>query len=278
MSQPPPPGYGGSPYGPPPHGGPPPAPYGQAPVPPQQMPAGPGPYGVPQQQPYPPQPQYPYGQPPGPGWGPPPKKGNAGKVIAIVAACAVAFGVLGFVVKVMNRVTETSTMPEYRVSFPKTLENGEYELAQDLSDRARSENPDLGSDDSSYMGMYKAASGSRQLLYTALNSTATGGDSATESDDKLLDGMRENASVDGAVPRREITPSGADEPLTCEVMTKSESGQELTLVTCAWSNRGSAASVSDNSYDTLTTDPDEVDLDAFAERVDTIRDEVRSRA
>ncbi|OEU86607.1 hypothetical protein DB35_23210 [Streptomyces abyssalis] len=302
VSQPPPPGHGLPPsYGPPqPSGpqpsGPPPSPYGygygQAPVPPPQAghtgTAGhAGPHGAPQQpypaqQPHPPQQPYgpyPYGpQPPGPGWGPPPpKKSNAGKVVAIVLGSLVVLGGLAQIVKYSasgNRGPDASAA-KYEVSMPRTLLDGKYKLTQDMSDEAGTRNTDLAAGDEQYVGMYSGGSGKEQLLYSGLNSEATGGEG---SDDKLLDGMSQASGTDVAVPRREIVPAGGDEPLTCEVITKSRGGEELTIATCAWSDPGSVASVADNSPETLSSDPDEVDLEALAGQVDTIRDEVRSPA
>lgn len=281
---PPPPGYGQSPYGtPPPAGGPPSGPYGPPPVPPQAG-AGPGPYGVPPQQP--PYPPYPYGPQPGPGggWGPPPpRKGNAGKVLAIIAASIAGLMLLSWFGNMSSRSaggssSDVSSSPRYKVSLPKTLMDGEYELSKDMSDDAEAQNPELGSDDAEFLAMYEGSSAREQMLFSGLNSDSTGGDSYTESDDKVLDNMEEDPSMDVAVPRREVTPSGGGETLTCEVLTKSENGQKLSVPVCAWGDRGSAGMVAENSYDTMLTDPQDVDLDAFADTVDKVRDDVRSPA
>jgi len=235
----------------------------------------------PQQQPHPP--QYAYGQqfpgqpPPGPGWGPPPpNQNNAGKVIAIIVGCLVVLSLVGYVVKQNARNGGTGgSAPEYELSMPKTLVDGKYKLAKDMSEASRAKNPDLRSGDQQYVGIYSAGSAKEQILYSGLNSGNTGGD---QSDDKILDGMEDDPQVDVAVPRREIDPGGSDEPLNCEVITKSEGGEDLSVATCAWSDPGSVATVSDNSYKSLLTDPDEIDLEAFADQVNTIRDEVRSPA
>lgn len=280
VSQPPPPGYGG-PYGPPPPAGPPPPPYGQVPAPPPQA-GPPGPYGVPpQQQPHPP--QYPYGPPPGPpGYGPPPpQKGNAGKVIGIVALCIfglLVFSYLGNLNSSRSGGGTASSLPKYEVRMPKTLVDGKYKLAKDMSEKAAAQNPELGPDDQQYLGIYSGSSAKEQLLYSGLNSDSTGGKPISESDDTALDSVKKDPSIQDAVPRRELTPTGADEPVTCEVTTKAEGGKELTMATCAWGDQGSMGMVTDNSYDTLSTAPEDVDLDAFAEQVNTIRDEVRSPA
>lgn len=250
-------------FGPPPH----------TPPPPHQPPPTPSvSYGA-QQHTHHPQ-SFSHVSPYGP---PPPKKGNAGKVLAIVAACVVGLGVIAFAFSVLNRVTERASQPKYTLSFPKTLENGKFRLTRDLSELSKKV-PNLEAGDKSYMGMYTATSGDEQILYNALNSTSLKGGSKNGSHHRLLNGMRQNPNVDAALPRREITPSNGQEPVTCEVLTKSSNTEKLTLVTCAWGNNGSAAAVSDNSPNTLATPPEDVDLDAFAERVNTIRDEVRSKS
>jgi hypothetical protein len=200
-------------------------------------------------------------------------------VIAIVVACVVVgLGVPGFLVRMSTGNGADTSLPRYKVSLPKTLVDGKYKLAKDMTAEAEAKNPDLGPDDNEYTAIYSGSSAKEQIVYTGLNSDATGGDSVTESDDKALDNMEESPSVDVAVPRREITPSGADEPLTCEVMTKAEGGQKLSVPACAWGDRGSVGLVAENSYDTLLTTPKAVDLEAFADQVNTVRDEVRSPA
>ena len=164
--------------------------------------------------------------------------------------------------------------PRYELSLPKTLVDGKYKLTKDMSDRAEAQNPQFRPGDQGLMGIYDGGSVREQILFTGMNSDATG----SSSDDKVLDGMEQDPTVDVAVPRKEITPEGAEEPLTCEVMTKSEGGRKLSMATCAWSNNGSAAAVADNSYDSVLAEPEDIDLESFARRVDTIRDEVRSPA
>ncbi|MGW7519421.1 hypothetical protein ACWGJ2_27905 [Streptomyces sp. NPDC054796] len=214
---------------------------------------------------------------------PPPKGSGTGKVIAIVAASLVGLFILGFgamgVIRAMSGGGGgggaggggSAAGPGYEVTLPKTLEGGKLTLAEDLSDQTNSQNPDLGSGDTGYTGFYKDGSGTDQLLFAGVNSSASDESSGRD----MLDGMEQDSTTDVAVPRRDITPDGAEDPLTCEVLTKEESGQQLTMAVCAWGDNGSGGSVTDSGADALTADPASVDLDAFAERVDGIRDEVR---
>lgn len=91
----------------------------------------------------------------------------------------------------------------------------------------------------------------------------------------LLDGVEEDPSTELAVPRREITPAGSDEPLMCEVSAETGKGARTALPACARGNRGTVGTVVDSGFGTVGTDPGDVDLDAFAERVGAIRDEAR---
>ncbi|MGW8376993.1 hypothetical protein [Streptomyces sp. ODS28] len=271
MSAPPPPPPGGAPG---PYGGTP-GPYGpgapQQPPPPQQPYAGaqfapppgqPGPFG--QQMP-----AGPWGAPPVP---PPPKRSNTGKVLAIVFGSLAAAVVLLVVIGIA--LGGGSRSPEYTVSLPKTLENGDLRLAKDMSDTAKAQNPDLSAGDTPYMGLYASEDTRQQFLFSGVNSEQ----SDEDSPNSFLKGMEENPGSEVAVPRKRITPSGSGDPLTCEVLTKDQIGQKMTMAVCAWGDTGASGSIADNSPESLTTPPADVDLDKLAERVDGMRDEIRSPA
>lgn len=281
---PPPPDPGGAaPYGPPPqtpspYGPPPqtPSPYGTPPPqagPPGwgQPPAGQPPYG---QVPYgqPPYGQAPYGQPPM-GGPPPPRKNNTAKIIGIIAACLAGLFILGRGVYEVVGPADTGPAPgetEYRVSLPKSLEDGKLTLAEDMSDKARRETPGLTTDDQIYMGRYKAASGTEQVLYQGINSDRT----TDASPDKILDGIDKDPRTSVAVPRESITPKGADDDLKCEVATQTSAGQKLAMAVCAWGDAGSSASITDADPRTMLKDPQDIDLKAFAQRVHGLRGEI----
>lgn len=254
------------------------APFGG---PPPQGPPPPPPYGYPQQ-------QVPYGQQQPGGWGGPPpggppKSGNyqAGLIIGglVVAFCVVAglIGVAGGFDSAESASGGSSgdpsyaPRPGYEVTLPKTLENGKFELAKDMSEQASST---LGSDEEGVMGAYGSTDGTEALLFSGVNSDRAGS-SESETGGSILNGMEKNGDVSVAVPRRQITPAGAEDALSCEVLTKSQAGKELTVKACAWTDDGSSAAVLDDSPGSWTEPPAKVDLDAFAARVDTMRDEVR---
>lgn len=283
------PGAGQPPQGPPPQYG---YPQQQGPYGPQQGPyAQPGPYGPQQGGPWGGPPQ---GPPPGP-----PSGGNrqagiiVGCVVAGVVVVAVAIGFAtgwggsdsgsggsagGPTVAASEPVGEGAEDAEpssYELTLPKTLENGRFELAKDMSDEAEGDNPDMGPGDEALLGSYASRSGSQNLLFSGGNSDKITGVTESETGGDVLDGMERSEGASVAVPREEFTPDGAEEPLSCEVLVKSQAGQKLTIKVCAWSDIGSSAVIADNSPASWKDDPDEVDLEAWAERVNTMRDELR---
>jgi hypothetical protein len=161
----------------------------------------------------------------------------------------------------------------YELAFPKTLEHGKYRLKKDLSDTVGSGTVKPG--EKAHLGSYANASDTSRLLYGA----ATGEDYGNPefSKNQMMNGMETGSGIDVAVKRRDITPDGAD-PLTCEVLVKSQAGRKLTIPVCAWSDPGTAAYVADDSLATYSVEPGKVDLDKWANRVSDIRDEVRTPA
>ncbi|HEX5567336.1 MAG TPA: hypothetical protein VFY14_10520 [Streptomyces sp.] len=202
--------------------------------------------------------------------GPPPRRGNAGKVIGILAAVLAGAYIL------FRGITEVlfgdapSEPASYTLTLPPTLEDGGLTLAEDMSDTFRPTIPHRTLEP--VAGRYDARSGNERLVLAGYAGFVRHHE---RSRNEMLDGMEENAGTELAVPRREITPAGTDEPLSCEVLVKNEGGTDFTIPVCVWSDPGTVGAVMDNSPRTSATAPDAVDLDAFAERVSGIRDEVR---
>lgn len=162
---------------------------------------------------------------------------------------------------------------KYELAFPKTLENGEFTRRKDLSDQVSGGGPG----EEAHMGSYAKNSDSTQRI---LYASAKGNDYGNPdlSKDQMMKGMETSPAMDVAVKRRDITPDGAEDPLTCEVLVKSQQGRKLTIPVCAWSDPGTAAYVANDSLKTYSVPPKSIDLEDFADRVNTIRDEVRSPA
>lgn len=268
--------------------------------PPQQSP---GPYGAPQSpqqyggqhhappsppqpypgQPYPPQP-YPsqgaWGQPP---MGPPRKK-RTGMVIGIVAGSLVALGALGFGVNLLTEagsVTSGAGFPDarYRLTVPQTLLDGKYELAQDLSD-TEGKKALKGSYDSKIrnpkpvVGQYTSdvASGGSALLISGMYGQFKDPEGARK---KMLSGAEDAEGASLAVPARDITPTGSDITLSCQVLTMRNGGVESSLPMCAWADDNTAASVAVLTPETAQQKPGSVDLAKVAETTLTVRAEAR---
>ncbi|KOY55974.1 hypothetical protein [Streptomyces sp. XY332] len=271
MSQPP--GPYGSPQPPNPYGG-------QQPVP-QSAPH-------PHQQPYPGHP-YPPQQYAGQGvWGRPPmgppRKNRPGRVIGIVAGSFVVLGVLGFGVKLLagaGSLASGTGFPEarYRLTVPKTMLDGKYELVQDLSD-TEGKKALKGSYDSKIrnpmpvVGQYNSNSpkGQSALVFSGMYGQFKDPESARR---KMLGGAADAEGATLAVPAREITPPGSGITLSCQVLTMSQGGAESTLPMCAWADENTGASVGVVTPEIVAQKPGSVDLAKVAETTLKVRAESR---
>ncbi|KOU35972.1 hypothetical protein ADK53_13610 [Streptomyces sp. WM6373] len=271
MSTPPPQQHPG-PYGPPhpPH---------QQPYPAQSYPAQPHPGRPYPGQPYPPQPhpgQGAWGQPP---MGPPQRKNRTGMVIGIVAASLVALGVLGFGVKLLTGATGGFPEATHRLTVPKTLLDGKYQLDQDLSATAGQEAL-KGTYDSKVrdpkpaVGQYTAKSpqGTGALVISGMYGRFKDPASARR---KMLDGAEDAEGAKVAVPARDITPLGSDITVSCQVLTVQQGGAEGSLPICAWADENTGASVGFVTPETTQQKPASVDLATFAEATLKVRAEAR---
>ncbi|MEU6670743.1 hypothetical protein [Streptomyces sp. NPDC046727] len=270
MSMPPPPQnpgpYGQPPQAPGPYGQPPqaPGPYGQQP--PQ---AAPGPYGTP----YPQQPQQPY-----PGWGvppmaPPPKKRRIGLVLGIVG------GVIAAVVAlliVLGAVAESGfPAAENKLTLPKSLLDGKYELSQDLSgsEGKKIESEADGAwdakDTHGVVGSYSL--GGDETKGTLVISGFYGRFKNTaDARRNMMKGAAEGDGAKVAVPAKDFD---LDVTVTCQVVTQEQLGSKINVPMCAWADGNTGATVAEVQTENLTQDPSEVDLEAFAKNTLKIRAE-----
>ncbi|WP_371584118.1 hypothetical protein [Streptomyces sp. NBC_01314] len=261
-----------------------PPPYGQQP---QQ----PGPYG----QPYQPQPQsQPYGQQPYPpqqpgqphpgGWQPvPPPKSRVGLILGIVGG-VVALVVVGAVGLWVIGTQSTSGFPEaeYKLTLPETVLDGEYELAQDLSDTSgqqvaeEAEGAWDARDVKAAVGQYTPAGEGAQgaLIVSGMYGRFKNTDAAR---DTMLKGAAEVDTITVAVPPKDFTPDGSDLTVSCQVVTQKQTGTEVTYPMCAWADGNTGASVAELGVKSVGQDPSKVDMEAFAERTVQVRSEIRQR-
>ncbi|MFD8410557.1 hypothetical protein ACSHWO_05160 [Streptomyces sp. HUAS TT3] len=267
MSMPPPPQSPG-PYGPPqssnPYGGPHYAPQSFQPqYPPQPHPGHPGHPG--------------WGQPP---FGPPQRTSQPWKVIGIVVAVIVGVGLIRASAEAASRTSGVGfPKAEYRLTVPKTLLGGTYELAQDLSQTKGEEglkntyssnirNPRAA------VGQYTSGSPSRPGVL-ALSGIYGQFKDPAESRRKMLHGAAGAQGATLAVPARDITPAGSGITLSCQVLTYQADGATSTLPMCAWADENTSASVGLVTPETAQQAPGAVDLDKVAEATVKVRAEVR---
>jgi hypothetical protein len=262
-----------NPYGPPPQAAAP-GPYGQ-----QPPPAAPGPYGspYPPQQPYPPQP---YGQQPYGGWGVPPmaplpKKRRVGLILGIVGGAVVAI----VVVLALIGVAAESGFPEAknRLTLPKTLLEDRYQLAEDLSDTEgkKVEKEADGAWDAKDIHAVTARyspggdSSKGMLLVSGMYGRFKNKDAVRRN---MLKGATDADSVTVDRAPQDVTPSGSDVTISCEVLTQKASLVTITYPVCAWADGNTAAIIGEAALP--APDPSDVDLDAAARHTLKVRSEM----
>ncbi|MFG2976999.1 hypothetical protein ACGFYY_28935 [Streptomyces sp. NPDC048331] len=282
MSMPPPqqpPGPYGPPQPPSPHGG---QPYAAQPVPQQVYPGQPYPGQPYSGQPYPggpyPPQQYPgrgaWGQPP---TGLPPRKNRTGLVIGIVVGSVVVLGVLG----VIGAALSGSGFPEarYRLTVPKTLVDGKYQLVQDHSD-TEGKKALKGTYDSKIrdpkpvVGQYAFESSKESGALVVSGMYGRFKDPA-QAREKMLRGAADSEGSSLGAAARDITPAGSDVTLSCQVLTVRQGGIESSLPMCAWADENTGASVGIVGQETALQKPGSVDLAKTAETTLKVRAEMR---
>ncbi|MFF8610582.1 hypothetical protein ACF06X_32230 [Streptomyces sp. NPDC015346] len=284
------------PSGPPAHQSPPPPPYPQpntyGPPYPQPNAYGPGPaqspypqpntYGPgPAQSPYYP-PQGGWGGPPPPPMPPPPKKNRTGLTLGIVAASIAGVLALSWIGNGGLRGSSGSgayPAATHRLALPKTLLDGRYTLADDRSGQA-----DAGLDNASeavirdpkgVMGQYTTAgeAGAGVLVVSGLYGRIKDPDLARE---KILKGAREAAGTSVLVPPKDVTPSGANTTVTCQVLaTEQSGGGRVTYPMCAWADENTNAAVAEMTTESAGLSPESVDLTKAAQTTLKVREETR---
>lgn len=253
FNQPPP-----NPYGQPPQPGPNPGygypPQGGAP----QQPGQPGPYGYPQQQA-----ANPYGQPgpygqqanpyaAQPGWGgpPPPRKGNAGKVIAIVLAAVVVVGGGGIAIAMNAGGSGDGSggsgpgqnTAQYKLTTPLTVatdyqRQGAGQTDADMSASDKSDLDDVpGMTDSHEVEADYQKTAEQDLTFIGAYGSVSDPNAAVDA--AFASFKKEGQSDDSGKPvgqAQSFHPAGFDGTvLKCQEFQASESGSQLTFPLCVW--------------------------------------------
>ena len=282
---PPPPG----PYGQqPPSPGP--GPYGQQPPAPSTLPAQPNPYG--QQPPAPPGPQgnpyaTPYPQAPYPSqpqnWGaptmgPPPKKRRVGLIVGITGGVVGVIVIVGIVLALIGTAAGGG-FPEakFRLTLPRTLVDGGFQLEQDLSDTKGQEieNEADGAWDAkvtkAVVGQYSQDGDQTKgaLILSGFYGRFKNTDKARRD---MLEGATEADGVTLEAGPKDFPRSG-EPTISCEVLTQEKLGTELTYPACSWADGNTGAIIAVMDADTLGQDASEVDLEHYAEVTRQVRSE-----
>ncbi|MGC5346806.1 hypothetical protein PZB75_22350 [Streptomyces sp. AM 4-1-1] len=262
-----------NPYAQQPQGQQPPYGYPQQ-APPQQ------PYGFPQQQPYgPPQPGMPGapGAPGMPGFQPPRKKRTGLIAAVVVGALVVAGGIAFGVSRLIDNSGVGGEFPkaEYKLTVPKTLLDGEYKLADDLSASQGKKIEDTYDptvrNGKAVVAQYGSTKGGVVVISGMWGQFKKTGIMR----DKMLKGA---AGADGAtvvVPPKDFTPAGYDITVSCQVLRSKNAGVSSTIPMCAWGDDNTGAAVAVITPETALKDPKSVDLAQEAANAAKIRSEAR---
>ncbi|MGW3009408.1 hypothetical protein ACWC9R_11285 [Streptomyces sp. NPDC001219] len=163
--------------------------------------------------------------------------------------------------------------PKYRITVPQTLAGGEYKLAKDISQQAASAVPSDGAGAHNIKavgGQY--SSGTKSLVMLGLYGAIDDPETAV---DHTIRGMTRDGKTEAVVTDKEFTPSGGGDSLTCGVDVRTEMGQKVTLPFCVWADSSTSGNVAETDAAHLSKDPRSIDLQAFADKADKIRSEVR---
>lgn len=209
--------------------------------------------------------------------GPPPRRNRAGLVIGIIAVVLVVLGGLGFAVSKLGTV---GGFPEakYRLTVPPTLLNGQYTLAQDVSEVGRESLKGTSQaevrDPQSAVGQYAGAKGDGTSMVVG------GYYGRVKTPEQQRNGMLQGAAeADGATlvtPARDATPAGSDVKIYCEVLTKSQGSLSATFPMCGWGDSNTVASVAAITPASATQKPTDVDVTEAAELAVKVRAEIRT--
>ncbi|MEW1829334.1 hypothetical protein [Streptomyces sp. NPDC088196] len=210
---------------------------------------------------------------------PPPKKRRVGLVLGVVGGAVVA-GVATIVALALIGQKVEGGFPEadFALTLPKTLIDGRFELASDLSDTQGQTIEDEAD------GAWDARDTVGVVGTYALNGDASKGTLALsgmygrfKNTDKarvsMLKGAGEATGVTVAVPRKDFAEGGVT--ISCEVLSQQKSGVTLTYPTCSWADGNTAAAVAWTTAKTLTQDPEDVDLALSARMTLQVRSETR---
>ncbi|MGW0750934.1 hypothetical protein [Streptomyces sp. NPDC002587] len=202
--------------------------------------------------------------------------------MGIVVAALVVLGGVGAGARSLAGASGTGSFPaaEYKLTVPKTLLDGQYELQADESAEAKEE---LASERA------REARGARNSQPVIAHYTSTSADGAMlsvtgvygqfkdaeVSRDGLLAGAAKEEDATTAVAARDVRPSGAAMTVRCQVLVLTDEGVKSTAPMCAWGDANTAAWVAVITPDIIRRTPESVDLESVARTALKVRTEMR---
>jgi hypothetical protein len=209
---------------------------------------------------------------------PPPKKLRAGLVLSVVGG-AVGVGVAILVGLALIGQTAESGFPEakFELTVPKTLIDGRFELAQNLSDSEGKKIVDEadGAWDAKVtaaaVGQYSLGGDDTKgvLVLSGMYGRFKNRDNARQN---MLKGVGEADGVSVAVGPRDFTQDGSP-TVSCEVVTQKKLDTTVTYPICAWADANTAAAVAPITAKAATQDPGDFDLEFYAKFTLQVRSE-----
>ncbi|MCL8015936.1 hypothetical protein [Streptomyces sp. AS02] len=210
---------------------------------------------------------------------PPPEKSRAGVVVGVVGG-VVALLIVAWVAVAVGKGGTDGDFPEarYRLTVPKTLLGGEYEMEQDFSDSPQdsfeehAESALGGRDVRAAVAIYTPANRGGQLNVSGVYGRFKDADDAR---DTMLKDAADPDGVSVARAPEDFRPSGSDVTVTCQVVAKEDLNMRVIMPTCAWNDGNTGALIGEIDPAVSSGDAKDVDLVGRAERTLRIRAELR---
>ncbi|WMX46168.1 hypothetical protein RGF97_16805 [Streptomyces roseicoloratus] len=167
----------------------------------------------------------------------------------------------------------------HRLVLPKTLLDGRYALGKDDSQQAEAglagSSTAVIKDAKGVVGQYAGSGegGAGILVVTGLYGRIKEPDTARR---KILEGAAKDSGTTVLVPPKDVTPSGADTEVTCQVLaTEQSDGGRVTYPVCAWADANTNAAVAEMSAATVAAGAESIDLAKAARTTLSVRTEMR---
>ncbi|MGV9881496.1 hypothetical protein [Streptomyces sp. NPDC003006] len=171
---------------------------------------------------------------------------------------------------------------EYRLTVRPELVDGAYKLTQDLSETTGraivEENRSRANvrDPKAVVAQYKGQGEQEGAVMVVSGMSGRFRDPAAARAD-VMEGATEGQGAVVAVPARDITPTGSDITVSCQVLTQEggAGGVRSNVPICAWGDDNTAVGVGLITDANATQDPESVDLDELARTTLQVREEMR---